>query len=512
MDHAKRLDFIHKMTKLGLDQVKAPEPVQHLDSGGSVQTQGGGLLTPISDALGLSDKFQAGSADIQAGTNQKQLNDAYKRTEGNLNEIGAAALPLLGQVNPAVQQQQQLAQEYSQQAQGLGPNVAKNQLNEATAANVANQAALMASQRGASANTGLLARQAAQQGAATQQEAAGQAATLGAQQQIAAQNNLANLSNSQINQGIGATTSSNQAAQGQENILQGANTAANNAAVNMQSNVNNNNAMTAAANQNSNNGLFGSIMKGASSVAGFFGAEGGEVELNAQEQPTALPKPKEDSSGPDLASIAQLAMLAAAGGGQISGNHLVQPGAAPTAQSFVGQWLSRPAGEVSLHDAGSANMPQSMKRDESWMEGKPKEPEAKGSAGYLPGAGLTTADSVTPGTYQTTANEMPMASQGGEIASSKKKVPAMLSPGERYLSPKKVKAVEKGADPIKEGKKIPGKPKVKGAVNSYANDTVPAKLEEGGIVIPRNITQGKNPEREAIKFVRATLAKKGLRK
>ncbi len=63
------------------------------------------------------------------------------------------------------------------------------------------------------------------------------------------------------------------------------------------------------------------------------------------------------------------------------------------------------------------------------------------------------------------------------------------------------------ANPIKDGKLVPGTPKVKGAKNSYANDTVKATLEEGGIVIPRSITEGKNPHWQAMRFVHATLAK-----
>ena len=44
-------------------------------------------------------------------------------------------------------------------------------------------------------------------------------------------------------------------------------------------------------------------------------------------------------------------------------------------------------------------------------------------------------------------------------------------------------------------------------MNSYANDTVKANLDEGGIVIPRSITQGPNPHWNAMKFVHATIAK-----
>lgn len=94
--------------------------------------------------------------------------------------------------------------------------------------------------------------------------------------------------------------------------------------------------------------------------------------------------------------------------------------------------------------------------------------------------------------------------QGGEVK-------AVVSPGERYLSPKEVKKVEKGANPMKAGEKIPGQPKVGGAVNSYANDTVPRTLEEGGIVLPRSVTMAKDPARAASDFVSKTLAKKKVR-
>lgn len=88
------------------------------------------------------------------------------------------------------------------------------------------------------------------------------------------------------------------------------------------------------------------------------------------------------------------------------------------------------------------------------------------------------------------------------------KVPAMVSPGERYLPPNEVKKVAEGKKaPIKAGQKIPGQAKVKG--NSYANDTVPKDLESGGIVLPRSVTQAKDAPEKAKAFVAAILAKKG---
>jgi hypothetical protein len=64
-------------------------------------------------------------------------------------------------------------------------------------------------------------------------------------------------------------------------------------------------------------------------------------------------------------------------------------------------------------------------------------------------------------------------------------------------------------DQLKFGGHVPGKAKVKG--NSYKNDNVKALLSPGEIVIPRSVTQGKDPIRGAAEFVRAVMAKKGKR-
>lgn len=92
------------------------------------------------------------------------------------------------------------------------------------------------------------------------------------------------------------------------------------------------------------------------------------------------------------------------------------------------------------------------------------------------------------------------------------KVSAMVSPGEKYLTPKEASKVAKGeASSSHVGRVVPGTPKFKG--NNYANDIVPAKLEAGGIVIPNSIMQSKDPEKSAAAFVRAHLSKnKGLKR
>lgn len=87
------------------------------------------------------------------------------------------------------------------------------------------------------------------------------------------------------------------------------------------------------------------------------------------------------------------------------------------------------------------------------------------------------------------------------------KVPAMVSPGEIYLSPEKVrKVIQEGIDPAKIGEKFKGKAKVKG--DSIENDTIPRDLEEGGVVIDRK-NMGTREKREL--FVHRAIARKNAR-
>lgn len=161
--------------------------------------------------------------------NADQLNQATAGVNQQLSNQQGLQNQLAGQNGIANQasvfnQQQGLANALQGQAMGQGPNPAQAQLAQNTGANVANQAALMAGQRGASANPALIAQMAAQQGAATQQNAVGQAATLQAQQQLAAQQqlqqqqqSLAGLATTQTGQQIAGQqnlTNSNQAQQG----------------------------------------------------------------------------------------------------------------------------------------------------------------------------------------------------------------------------------------------------------------------------------------------------------
>jgi hypothetical protein len=295
MDHDKKLAWIHKMTKMGLEHTALPE-IQHLDDGGTVlggpvsstgapgaTTTAGGFVGPINSAIGLNNGFQGQSANITPGTNTAQLNDAYTGAQSGLTQQQNLTNTLTPGVAQGAAAQSALSGTLANEAAGKGPNPAQAALNQSTGQNIAQTAALIAGQRGAGANAGAAAAAAANAGAATQQGAVGQSATLQAQQQLAAQQEQASLAATQVGQGANAVTGVNQVQQNEQNILQGANTSANNAAVAQQSNINSVNSQTAAANQNMAGTTFGGILGGLSSglsgAAAAF-AKGGLVKMD----------------------------------------------------------------------------------------------------------------------------------------------------------------------------------------------------------------------------------------
>ena len=302
MDH---FEFVHKMTKAALDhqakQADAATGVQHLDIGGTLSgALEGSLLGPvgtqigaiagsggasglpgggIAGALGLTNNYQAQGAPITPGTSADQLSTAYTGAQSGLNQTQGVANTLTPGVSQGANTEATLAGQLNNEANGQGPNPAAAELNQATGQNVQQTAALLASQRGAGTNAGLIGANAARTGANTQQAAVGQAATLSAEQQLAAQQAAANLAATQVNQGQSAIQGVNQQQQGEQTILQNANTANNNANVTATGNVNNTNASVASGNQAANQSLIGGALGGLSSIAAAF-AKGGIVRMD----------------------------------------------------------------------------------------------------------------------------------------------------------------------------------------------------------------------------------------
>lgn len=289
--------------------------------------------------------FQGQSTPITYGANGQQAGTAYDQTQQGLAQQQAFMQALQGQ--NGIGNQSSVFNQLQGVANGTGPNPAQAMLNQQTGNNISQQAALMAGQRGAGANAGLLARQAAMQGGALQQQAVGQGATMQANQSMNALNQLGGIAGQQVGQQANALTGYNQAAQGQQQNVLNAIGQQNQANVGMQSNINNANAGIAHGNQQFQQDVLKKTAGGAGAAMGMPMAHGGEVHpahepqsfvtrhLKGYAQGGVTPPAEQSaselagppmnssssegsegkSSGIDPAQIAQLAAMAAYKGG-----------------------------------------------------------------------------------------------------------------------------------------------------------------------------------------------------
>jgi hypothetical protein len=514
-------------------------PTQSLTNNTSVNPNTG-ITGTIGGLLGTNDQFSAGSANINPGTNTNQLNLSYDYAQNALNNANGIANTFTPQAGQAVNEQNAVAASEEGMLNGTGPNPALTQLATTTGQNVATTTAEMAGQRGAAANPALIAREAAQQGAATQQGAVGQAATLGAEQQIAAQQNLTSLAGQQAGEAGSAVTGQNTAQQNEQNILQGANTAANNAAVGMQENENSTNASTAQANQRNNQGILGGVASGISSLTGGLLKKGGVVgkdgdmkeehlllaEMNAHSlahrqkmasggitaNPLLTPQPTsgagnwassyfQGSGGGQSAPASNPAPESASGTGF---NDSSYQNAGSKAGSMLGKLFSSDSGDQSDEDAQEGYLDADAALGTGAEEALPAAADSAG-LGSLAVLAAARGGKICPG---------PHASHMANYLAGGGPVEAMVSEGERYLSPGEVREViHNGANPLKIGTKITAKnasqkASVKG--DSLKNDKIPMTLEEGGVVLPRHVTKKMSPEKAEL-FVHRAMARKKAR-
>lgn len=337
-------------------RVMSPEPVQKFVSGGQVASAGGaalggaatgaalGSVVPgigtavgaVGGALvgGLSSLFGSSSTppqlpNIVDPVTGAQITDANGTVVANQQQLDSYNQTLASQ--NGAQNQSDVYNKEGQIAAGEGPNPALAQLNQTTGTNVANQAALMAGQRGASANTGLIAREAAQQGAATQQQAVGQAATNESTQQLNALGAQAGIAGQQVNElQTGLATASGNALTNQNQIL-GAQGNYNSALTGGQASVNSANTPTNVGTQNEVYGLANGALAGASAQA---------VKGSAPAAPAA-PAASQPASTTTAGQSLNTATYAAHGG-EIHGRDRMAQGGHP---SFVAQYLD---GQVAM--------------------------------------------------------------------------------------------------------------------------------------------------------------------
>lgn len=446
----------------------------------------GGLAQKAADPLGLAGQaqklwngstFSAASANLTDPVTGAQLNQADTGVQNSMQSQQQLLTALQGQ--NGIGNQSQVYNQLQGIAGGTGPNPALAQLNQTTGQNVANQAALMAGQRGASSNVGLMARQAGQTGGNLQQQAVGQGATLQAQQQLNAINAAGGIAGQQVNNQVGQTNANTNAQEQYQQNLLNATGAYNNAQVGNQTNLNNVNAGVQAANYANKMAIVGGIAKGAGSAAAM--ASGGMVHQYADGGATS--QAPVQSSGPQSKFGKALKGM---------GDNM-QPLTPP------GENVSA-TGSAALN-SGIADLTSSLgKRIKTNMKAPSGAEDVAGPSMPM-SQGSTMAGG--PADLGGMSSSLPMAAKGGMV-------PALLSPGEQYLEPKEAEQVAKGkASPAQVGKIVPGKPKHKG--NNYDNDVVPAKLEEGGIVIPNSIMQSKDPVRGAADFVNKIMAKRRVK-
>lgn len=155
----------------------------------------------LSGAAGGQNNFRATPATGNSKFTEQDLLPAiaqgqtgFQQQLGNVQNIGSA--------------QGNLADMLLAQAQGAGPNIAEEQLKQATNRNIQQGAGLIASQRGM--NPALAARLIANQTANANQQEAGQAGLMRAQQQLASQGLLNNVYGNQAQTALGGGQLANQ--------------------------------------------------------------------------------------------------------------------------------------------------------------------------------------------------------------------------------------------------------------------------------------------------------------
>lgn len=353
----------------------------------------GGLLGTAGGVSGTGIEGP-GQATIYNPTNPQQIQTAYSGTQNSMQQQQNLLNALQGQ--NGIQNQSNVYNQLQGVVNGTGPNPAQAQLAQATGANTANQAALMAGQRGSSANAGLIARQAAMQGAANQQNSIGQAASLQAQQSLNALGQAGGVAGTQVANQVGQTNANTQANQAEQQALINAQLGVNNANVGSQSSVNAFNAGLANTQLQGQQAMVGGIMNnlGGGALSSML-AEGGEVKNYDQ-------------------------------GGSVSGP-----------QSSFGQFINT---------VNSNESPIEMSQPQFSSNNPGAAALEKGASGAGGGSG---GGSGGGGGIM---GLLALAAEGG-------KVPAMVSPGEQYLKPQDVKKVKQGANPLQTGERIPGKPK-----------------------------------------------------
>lgn len=443
--------------------------------------------------------------NLKSGWDQSQ--DAIAKQVQFLNAL---------QAQNGIQNQSDVYNRLQGIANGTGPNPAQAALNQATSANIANQAALMAGQRGAAMNPGLIARQAAMQGGALQQQAAGQGATLQAQQAMNAINQMGGIAGQQVGQQQQAIQGYNTGAQNLYNIAQNAAAAMNNARVGMTSNQNQANAGIAGVAAKGQQDLLGKVTGAAGSAATGGAAHGGLIQKYAGGGQVS------DYLSPALVQSAPIQTAApmsnvgqyAASNGNLQGFS--------TSGDFgnveAGAGLGQGASQLGSAIGSRARSAFSASPSSTQMAGGPMDAGMPASQAVMVAHGGAIQKFADGGQYNTPTTNLQSFDTSGSIASA---APAPGKGPDLMALAMKFGPMLFGAPPMAHGgnvpvvgehlaaqkETVPGQAKVKG--DSEVNDVVDAKLSPGEVVIPRSVMNSKDPVKKSAEFVAAVLRKKG---
>lgn len=490
-------------------------PVSAQDlAGGKAETMGS-----IAGAQQLMDALNA----ARSASNQQT---SYLKGVDQYNQLAGAGGVSDQQV--AAQQLKNVLEQQQNVANGVGPNPAQAMLTQATGQNVANQAALMAGQRGASANAGLMARQAALAGGNLQQQAAGQAATMQANQQLNALNNMGGLANSLG--GVGAGLSGQQlgalntiggiannqvgnALSGSNNLINGtlANQgqmlggagAYNTAQTGMYGNVNSANASMANTRMAQQPGALGGVANAAGPAiqwaANSFGgssapASTSTVGTTPPDEPTTVSDGGQDASSTALVD-----------------NSRANTSAVATPKVNIPKMKFAEGGDV---EEGASPADLAPEYDPSTDAGYVKNTETE----LIPQAPTPNAPQSSFGQFmQSMTNGIAL---GGiqpmpKAAAASSSAPAKSKDDYSWVAPLVTAAAQAAAAArgglASHGGNVAAKKasqKAEKSGNSYANDKIPAMLSEGEIVIPRSVVQSNDPVRSSADFVAKVLAKR----
>jgi hypothetical protein len=443
----------------------------------------------VGDLFGGSRGYnwKAQHASIIEPATLQQAQQAYEQAQQGITQQQAFVNAL--QQQGGLANQAAVFQQLQDVAAGRGPNPALAALQQATGQNVANQSALMAGQRGASRNVGLMARQAGMQGANLQQQAAGQGSALQAQQQMNALGQLGGLANQQVaQQQQGLSTLGQMGQQEQANILNAIQNI-NASKVGMQSNVNAVQGGLESARGAASSNLLGMAASGAAMA---MLNKGGQVPQKQHFADGGMPESFVGNflSNPNMVREAPLNIAQAMEFAQPDKYKIQKRPETNTPSTLESPEVMQGARDIQrgAQSLGESPVMDSIRSNPSdIMSTVPKLFAAHGA--YVPDSSILNALNQSDNSKEANLDYTTL-NDGGAVFRNGMYAQGGMAPSSLMV----------------QGGHVPGKAVVQG--DNPKNDIVDAKLSPGEIVIPRSIVNHPNAPELAAKFVKETLNQK----